>query len=339
MSRLPKYLSALLLTLPCAATADQVITDDLVVIGSECVGLDCSNGMTFARNGMVLRENNTRIVFESDGASTFRLAANESTNGGDSEFRIDSPENSLAATSSTTSSGSLGWVPGTVMPDGRLQVSRDYYNNIGLEMAPDTSGLDLTDTTTQVNEEYAYVAAGGFSASGPFYTINNGATVTAADGSALTGTMDGYVASMTLAADGNAITLGRGSSSVDGAVSVGSSGDTRQIKNLADAINAQDLITLRQIRSTADQLEEQLASHEDELNQVSAMTVALSALQPNPRASGPFSLSVGVGAYDDQQAVAVGGLWSVNKNTFLRLAASKAGDSDSQASLSLAMGW
>ncbi len=339
MYKFPVYAAAFILAIPSMAGADQVISDDLVVIGSGCVGFDCSDGMVFGQNDLVMRENNDRITFESDGVSTFSLVANESTNGGDSEFRIDSPEN-VAGSWETSSSGSLSSVLGDVQLDGRLRVSTDYYYLLGIDFEAGSPELDVTDARNiEFDEDYFYVAAGDYAGAGPLYTINNGATITAEDGSAMTGSQDMSVARITFSADGNAVTLGRGSVAEDDAVSVGSSGATRQIKNLADAINAQDLITLRQITSTADGLGTRLDMQESELNEVSAMTMALSALQPNPRATGPFSLSVGLGLYEDEQAVALGGLWSINKNTFVRLAASKAGDSDMQASISMAMGW
>ena len=78
------------LSLSLAATgsmADTVINDDLIVVGNTCVGQDCTNGMAFNGNELILRENNTRIAFGSDGQ--FRLAASSSVNGGANEFRID----------------------------------------------------------------------------------------------------------------------------------------------------------------------------------------------------------------------------------------------------------
>ncbi len=43
--------------------ADQVIPDDLIVQGSECVGFDCVNGEAFSFDTIRLKENSTRITF------------------------------------------------------------------------------------------------------------------------------------------------------------------------------------------------------------------------------------------------------------------------------------
>ena len=50
-------------------------------------------------------------------------------------------------------------------------------------------------------------------------------------------------------ADGNGVTLGRGSEVVDGAVSVGADGAERQVKQVADAVEDDDLVNMRQFRS------------------------------------------------------------------------------------------
>ncbi|MGN6517942.1 MAG: hypothetical protein ACTHK2_00775, partial [Dokdonella sp.] len=43
--------------------SDQVIPDDLIVQGSQCVGFDCVDNETFGFDTLRLKENNTRIVF------------------------------------------------------------------------------------------------------------------------------------------------------------------------------------------------------------------------------------------------------------------------------------
>ena len=77
------------ITVFCAgsALADEVYNDDLIVVGSGCIGLDCSDGLTFNGHELVLKENNLRIAFGS--AEKFRLSANHTANGGASEFRLD----------------------------------------------------------------------------------------------------------------------------------------------------------------------------------------------------------------------------------------------------------
>ena len=74
--------------------ADQVIPDDLIVQGSECVGLDCVNNESFGFDTIRLKENNTRIKFEDTSVGTFptndwQLTANDSASGGSSKFSIE----------------------------------------------------------------------------------------------------------------------------------------------------------------------------------------------------------------------------------------------------------
>lgn len=74
---------------------DQVIADDLIVQGSECVGQDCVNNENFGFDTLRLKENNLRIKFEDTSNSgsfpttDWQLTANDSTNGGADYFSID----------------------------------------------------------------------------------------------------------------------------------------------------------------------------------------------------------------------------------------------------------
>jgi hypothetical protein len=66
---------------------DNVIPDDQIVQGSECVGLDCVNGEVFGFDTIRLKENNTRLQFEDTSASGFplnnwQIRANSSAAGG-----------------------------------------------------------------------------------------------------------------------------------------------------------------------------------------------------------------------------------------------------------------
>ncbi|HEY7216529.1 MAG TPA: hypothetical protein VIC28_18045, partial [Thermoanaerobaculia bacterium] len=75
--------------------ADQVIPDDLIVQGSECVGLDCVNNESFGFDTIRLKENNTRIKFDDTStgagfpANDWQLTANDSASGGSSKFSIE----------------------------------------------------------------------------------------------------------------------------------------------------------------------------------------------------------------------------------------------------------
>ena len=75
--------------------ADQVIPDDLIVQGSECVGLDCVNNESFGFDTIRLKENNTRIKFDDTSTGTgfpnhdWQLTANDSASGGSNKFSIE----------------------------------------------------------------------------------------------------------------------------------------------------------------------------------------------------------------------------------------------------------
>jgi hypothetical protein len=66
----------------------QVINEDLVVLGSACVGLDCGTAPAFGFDTLRLSENNTRINFEDTSNSAsfptndWEITANDSANGG-----------------------------------------------------------------------------------------------------------------------------------------------------------------------------------------------------------------------------------------------------------------
>ncbi len=79
----------------CMVHADQVILDDLIVTGSNCVGMDCVNGENFGFDTIRLKENNLRIKFQDTSNSgsfpsnDWQITANDSTNGGANKFSID----------------------------------------------------------------------------------------------------------------------------------------------------------------------------------------------------------------------------------------------------------
>lgn len=71
------------------ATKDFVINDDLIVIGSTCIGFDCVNGEVFGFDTLRFKENNTRIQFNDTSGGSFpttnwQIRANSSANGGES---------------------------------------------------------------------------------------------------------------------------------------------------------------------------------------------------------------------------------------------------------------
>ena len=74
---------------------DQVFNDDVVVVGSICVGQDCVNGENFGFDTGRYKENNLRIHFDDTSSSAsfpsndWRISINDSSNGGANYFAIE----------------------------------------------------------------------------------------------------------------------------------------------------------------------------------------------------------------------------------------------------------
>lgn len=70
------------------AQADEVIIDDLIVQGSECLGLDCVPDQEFSFSTLLLKENNLRVFFHDTSSSAafpsndWEIIANDSANEG-----------------------------------------------------------------------------------------------------------------------------------------------------------------------------------------------------------------------------------------------------------------
>jgi hypothetical protein len=77
-----------------SVTEDVVHGDDVIVDGSLCVGIDCVSGEDFAFRTLILKENNTRLIFDDTSAdggypnNDWQLMANESSLGGQNLFAI-----------------------------------------------------------------------------------------------------------------------------------------------------------------------------------------------------------------------------------------------------------
>ncbi len=77
------------------SAADQQFLDDVIIVGSACVGLDCNNGENFGFDTIRLKENNLRIrAFDTSASASFptndwQITFNDTTNGGKNKFAID----------------------------------------------------------------------------------------------------------------------------------------------------------------------------------------------------------------------------------------------------------
>jgi hypothetical protein len=75
---------------PVTSRADQVVHDNQIVVGSQCVGLDCQLDEVFGLTTLLLKENNLRIFFQDTSTSAlfpkndWEILVNDSANGGES---------------------------------------------------------------------------------------------------------------------------------------------------------------------------------------------------------------------------------------------------------------
>jgi hypothetical protein len=331
--------------------ADQVIGDDLIVIGGACIGSDCVNGEVFGDDQLVFKENNTRISFGSD--ESFRLTANQSNNGGTSAFILDTRIDFSNTNVSASTFGGFHANTGIIeLPDGSLRVDLSA-SSLTLQFED-----PLFDEFTDLNVEplpgqFVIIPAGEWTAIGTtFYSIN-ATPVTEESGAGFSYAGDGATQNLSFAGDGNGVTLGRGSEVVDGAVSVGSDGAERQVKQVADAVEDDDLVNMRQFSTlTSVSLSAVEADSAAALAQnntildtfgradaMIAMAAASSALQPNPRALNPLSFALGIGSYEDEAAVAAGLNWRFNDAMFFRLGVAGTNRTTSQTSLAISISW
>lgn len=132
---------------------DQVIPDDLIVQGSECVGLDCVNNESFGFDTIRLKENNTRIKFEDTSVGAFpttdwQLTANDSASGGANRFSI---EDVTAATIPFTVTGGA--------PNNSIFV--DSSGRVGFKTSTPVLELHASDSDTPALR-LEQTGAGGF---------------------------------------------------------------------------------------------------------------------------------------------------------------------------------
>ncbi len=85
--------------LPEAIEKAQTFATDLIVQGSQCLGVDCTTGESFGFDTLRLKENNLRIHFNDTSTSAsfpgvdWRITINDSNNGGGNFFRVDDATN------------------------------------------------------------------------------------------------------------------------------------------------------------------------------------------------------------------------------------------------------
>jgi hypothetical protein len=120
---------------------DQVIADDLIVQGSECVGLDCVNNESFGFDTIRLKENNDRITFVDTSTGTgfptedWTIRANSNASGGGNFLAFVD----RGATSPGDESGTIVFEVDAGAPANALRVSSTGL--IGIRTA--TPALDV----------------------------------------------------------------------------------------------------------------------------------------------------------------------------------------------------
>lgn len=325
-----------------AAAADTVIDDDLIVIGSACLGADCFNDLPFGDDQLVFRENNTRISFGS--YQQFRLTANSTSFGGPEEFRIDSFRTVIFLTDEAAimAAGTFNLPGATVRADGSLIVPITSPIS-GLLSFP--SVFEESATTVSSGQTLIF-PPGSFTETSPgVFNLVSGTPVTSTSPS---GGVNGEVASgavslVAFSDDGNMVTLGIGSAGVAGAVSVGGATVPRQITGVADAVADDDVINLGQLTAAFSNpvldLTDQIQSEASRLDGVSATTAAMSALQPNPRAQAPLSISLGLGTYEGETAAAMGVLWRMSDTSHLQFSIAGSEETTPQTAVSFRIVW
>lgn len=190
--------------------------------------------------------------------------------------------------------------------------------------------IGANDFTAQESSTVGFGADNAI-AIGRMVTIGDGA----ADGIAI-----GRQTQVTAA---GAVALGAGSiADRANTVSVGSAGNERQITNVADGVAPTDAVNRRQLDAQLSgwsrDIDQRIGAQGQRINTVGALSAALSMATPDARVSGANQFSMGVGHYQDQQALSVGYSRLVSPRTSLRVAAAFA-DGENAAGVGFNVGW
>src|SRR4051794_40761070 len=139
-----------------SAAADQVFTDDVIVQGSLCVGLDCVNNENFGFDTIKLKENNLRIKFEDTStlpgfpSNDWQITANDSASGGANYLAFDD-----------VTSGRQPFRVTAGAPSAALFV--DNTGRLGLRTSTPVLDLHIATSNTPAHR-LEQTSAGGFTA-------------------------------------------------------------------------------------------------------------------------------------------------------------------------------
>lgn len=233
------------------AWADQVILDDLIVVGSGCVGQDCVNGENFGDDTLRLKENNTRILLEDTStepgyaSQDWWLIANDSSNSGNSYFAIDSGEvtgYSFDDYVATKSPSTAFWI-------------ENYTTYIILDAAgaatcQDNAGNPITCPETFENPD-AYSQPLDFIVDPSIYRTADNVTVVTNNGFVIT----------------------------EDAVIVSTSDNDRTLSNVADGVDVHDVMTVGQLDAVKTTLADVEALDDEPTAEMTAMDGRLESAQ------------------------------------------------------------
>jgi len=149
--------------LSLGARPDDVVPDDQIVQGSECVGLDCVNGESFSFDTIRLKENNTRISFNDTSTAAgfptndWTIRANSSSSGGASFLAFVD----RGTTESGDETGTIVFEVDAGAPANSMKVSST--GKVGLRTGTPVLDLHITTGDTPAHR-LEQTNAGGFTA-------------------------------------------------------------------------------------------------------------------------------------------------------------------------------
>ncbi|UJF18473.1 hypothetical protein L0B53_15820 [Vibrio sp. SS-MA-C1-2] len=251
-----------------ALSTATVLDDTVIVQGELCVGYDCSNGMDFNQSALMLSENNVRLTFFDTDVSTelgkvWSIEVNDSINSGNDYLRF--------ITRSEIKNTPL-------LSDG---TAKEIICDIPISIADYYAGNYYTDTLIPAGEPIQSI---DYSVA-PIYSAGDTMITYSCDSGITTENVYNYQYSMKLSTASNGgISFSNEESITDNVLTIGTSSLKQQIKNIANAINLQDVVTKSDLDSAVLTIQNQI---DDISNKVNAYKVikdyalSLSSTEPD----------------------------------------------------------
>ena len=322
------------------ACADNVIPDDEIVQGSQCIGFDCVVNESFGFDTLRLKENNTRIDFMDTSSSAgfatedWGIVINDSNAGGanyfmiqdrgadgtatDSVFRIDAgPTGGVAIGFGAAMSGAMTFSVGAVGSERRI-------TNVAAAVA----GTDAVNLD-QMNSAIAAASLGGVDQT--YVDGGDASTLASANDHADSGDASTLASANDHADAGDVATLASARSYTDTRATATLHSANAYTDQRVDALSAQ-FATLQ------GDVWERLDRTDRRIDRSGAMTTAMAQMTAN--AAGGRSdrgrIAVGVGAQNGESALSVGYGRRVGDRASLTFGAAISG---SESSAGIGMGF